>query len=254
MWRLVGVCCAAAVLGGGAVRGDEEKEVRAVLDRAIAAHGGAERLARYTAATMKIRGRLHNGLGATCDFAGATAAAPRKLRVEVYLAAPGQGLKSVQVLNGGAGWLAQNDQVRPLSQEELDEEREHLYAGAVSHLLALRDRRYEVTALGEESVNGRDAVGVCVRRKDRRDVKLHFHKITGLLLRIECRVKDRDSGGRDLVVETFYDDYRPVDGVQVAHHFTIRRDGRLYVQCEAVEVRVAEKLDDRLFGKPGRGD
>lgn len=250
MRRLVGVCCVAAVLGGAA-RGDEEAEARAVLERAIAAHGGAEKLARYTAATMKIRGRLHNGLGAACDFTGVTAAAPRKLRVEVYLTVPGRGLKTVQVLNGGQGWMAHNDQVRPLSREELDEEKEHLYVGVVSHLVALREKHYRVEALGEADIYGREAVGLRVRRKGRRDVNLYFHKMTGLLLRTECLVKDLESGGREFVVETLYDDYRPVDGVQVAHRFTIRRDGRLYVQSEAVEVKVAERLDDRLFARPG---
>src|SRR5207248_10561054 len=183
-----------------------------------------------------IRGRLHNGLGATCDFTGVTAAAPRKLRVEVNLTVLGRDVKTVQVLNGGEGWMARNDQVRPLSKDELDEEREHLYAGVVSHLVALRDKRYEVAWLGEGDVYGREAVGLRVRRKDRRDVNLYFDKATGLLLRTECLVKDLDSGGRELVVETLYADYRPVDGVQVAHRFTIRRDGRLYVQSEAVEV------------------
>jgi hypothetical protein len=251
MRRLVGVWCVAALLGGGAARGDEEAEARAVLDRAIAAHGGAQKLARYTAATMKIRGRLHNGLGAACDFTGVTAAAPRKLRVEVYLTVPGRDLKTVQVLNGGEGWMARNDQVRPLSKEELDEEREHLYAGVVSHLVALRDKRYRLAWVGEGGVYGREAVALRVSRKGRRDVTLSFDKATGLLLRTECVVKDLESGGRELVVETLYDDYRPVDGVQVAHRFTIRRDGRLYVQSEAVEVKVAERLDDRLFARPG---
>jgi hypothetical protein len=250
MRRLVGVCVVAAVLGGGA-RGDEETEVRAVLDRAITAHGGAEKLARYTAATMKIRGRLHNGQGATCDFTGVTAAAPRKLRVEIYLTVPGRELKSVQVLNGGQGWVARNGQVRPLSKEELDEEQEHFYAGVVSHLVALRDKRYRMTALGEGGVYGREAVGLRVSRRGRRDVNLYFDKATGLLLRTECLVKDLESDGRELVVETLYEAYEPVDGVQVAHRFTIRRDGRLYVQSEAVEVKVAEKLDDRLFARPG---
>jgi hypothetical protein len=254
MQRLVGVWCVAAVLGGGAVRGDEETEVRAVLDRAIDAHGGAEKLARYTAATMKIRGRLHNGRGETCDFTGLTAAVPRKLRVEINLTVLGRDCKAVQVLNGNQGWVAQNDQVRPMSKEQLEEEQEHLYAGVVSHLVALRDKRYRLAWLGEGNVHGRDAVGLCVRRRGRRDVNLYFDKATGLLLRTECLVKDLDSGGREFVVETLYDDYRPVDGVQVAHRFTIRRDGRLYVQSQAVEVKVGEKLDDRLFDKPGGGE
>jgi hypothetical protein len=252
MRRLAGPWCVAVVaLGGGSSRGDEETEVRAVLDRAIAAHGGAEKLTRYTAATMRIRGRLYNDRGETCDFTGVTAAVPRKLRVEVNLMIPGRDYKSVQVLNGNRGWMAQNDQVRPLSGEELEEEKEHLYAGVVSHLVALRDRRYQTSSLGEGNVRGRGAVGMRVRRKGHRDVNLYFDKATGLLLRTECLAKDLESGGREFVVETLYDDYRPVDGVQVAHRFTIRRDGRLYVQSQAVEVKVAEKLDDRLFAKPG---
>jgi hypothetical protein len=251
MRRLAGVLCVAAVLGGGEVRGDEETEVRAVLDRAIAAHGGADKLARYTAATMKIRGRLHNDRGETCDFSGVTAAAHRKLRVEVNLTVQGRDCKSVQVLNGKQGWVARNGDVRPMSKEQLEEEQEHLYVGIVSHLVALRDKRYTMTTLGEGTIHGRDAVGVRVRHKGRRDVNLYFDKVTGLLLRTECLAKDLESGGREFMVQTLYDDYRPVEGVQVAHRFTIRRDGRLYVQSQAVEVKVAEKLDDRLFGKPG---
>jgi hypothetical protein len=254
MRRLVGVWCVAAVLGGGAARGDEETEVRAVLDRAIAAHGGAETLARYTAATMKIRGLLHNGRGEACDFSGVTAAAPRKLRVEVYLTVLGRDHRTVQILNGNRGWVARNDEVQPMSKEQLEEEQEHLHAGAVSHLIDLRDKRYRLSSLGEGTVYGREAVGVRVRHKGRRDVNLYFDKATGLLLRTECLVKDLDSGGRELVVETLYDDYRPVEGVQVAHRFIIRRDGRLYVQSQAVEVKVGEKPDDRLFARPGGGD
>ena len=252
MRRLMGVWCV-VLLGGGSVRGDEETEVRAVLDRAIAAHGGAEKLAQYTAATMKIRGTLHNARGETCDFTGTTAAVPRKLRVEVYLTVQGRDYKTVQVLNGNQGWMAHNGQVRPLTQEQMEEEQEHLYVGVVSHLVALRDKRYRVSPLGEGTLRGRATVGLCVRHKGRRDVHLYFDKGTGLLLRSKCVVKDLDSGGRELVVETLYDDYRSVDGVQVAHRFTIRRDGRPYVQSEAVEVKVAEKLDDRLFARPGGG-
>jgi hypothetical protein len=251
MRRLVGVWCVAALLGGGEVRGDEEAEVRAVLDRAIAAHGGAEKLARYTAATMKIRGRLHNARGETCDFTGVTAAVPRKLRVEVHLTVEGRDHRTVQVLNGKQGWVARNDQVQPMSKEQLDEEQEHLYVGVVSHLVALRGKRYTMTTLGEGNIRGRDAVGVCVRHKGRRDVNLYFDKATGLLMRTECLAKDVESGGREFMVQTLYDDYRPVEGVQVAHRFIIRRDGRLYVQSQAVEVKVAEKLDDRLFARPG---
>jgi hypothetical protein len=199
----------------------------------------------------KVRGRTHNGLGASCGLTGVTAGGPRRLRVEVSLTVLGRPLKSVQVLDGGRGRMARNGQVRPLSKEELDEEGERLHVGVASHLVALRDQRFRVAPPGEAQVNGRDAAGVRVRRAGRRDVNLYFHKMTGLPLRTECLVKGLESGGRGLVVQTTCDDHRPVGGARVAHRFTTRRDGRPYAQSEAVAVRVAGKLDDRLFARPG---
>ena len=68
--------------------------------------------------------------------------------------------------------------------------------------MALRGKRFRVAPPGEARANGRDAVGVRVRREGRRDVNLYFHKMTGLPLRTECPVKGLESGGRELVVET----------------------------------------------------
>jgi hypothetical protein len=125
---------------------------------------------------------------------------------------------------------------RPL--EEMDEEGERLHVGVVSHLVAPRVRRFRVAPLDEAQVNGRD-------------VNLYFHKKTGLPLRAECLVNGLGSGGRELVVETACDDCRPADGARVARRFTARRDGRPYVQGEAVGVRVAEEPDGPLFARPG---
>jgi hypothetical protein len=78
-------------------------------------------------------------------------------------------------------------------------------------------------------------------------VNLYFDKATGLLLRTECLVKDLESSGRELVVETLYDDYRKVGGLPVAH----KRDGKPIFVSENSDVRLAEKLDDGTFEKPG---
>ena len=100
-------------------------------------------------------------------------------------------------------------------------------------------------------MEGKDAVGVRVEHKGRRDVSLFFDKKTGLLLKTETRGKGPMAGDSEFTAETLYDDYRKVDGFPVAHKVTVKRDGKLFFVSENSDVKLAEKLDDSTFEKPG---
>jgi hypothetical protein len=58
------------------------------------------------------------------------------------------------------------------------------------------------------------------------------------------------NGGKEYMAETFYSDYKKVDGLLIAHKLLIKRDGNKYVDAEVTEVKVSEKLDDSVFAKP----
>ena len=88
-----------------------------------------------------------------------------------------------------------------------------------------------------------------VTRKGRRDIDLYFDKESGLLVKTETRVKDEGSG-QEVSEETFVTDYKEVQGVKQATRFTINRDGKPFMEGEATDIGLAEKLDASVFAKP----
>ena len=251
MRALLGVWCVAGLLAGGAARADDAAEVKAVLDRAIAAHGGADHLAKSKATTMQIKGKVY-AVGDGVDFSGDIASQlPDRMRFETSPTVMGTGLKIKTVVKGDKGWVAVNDTVTEMSKEQVAEPREQLHVSAVTRLVALRDRAFKLSPLGEAKVEGKDAVGVRVEHEGRRDVSLYFDKKTGLLLKTETRSKDPMAGDNEFTAETLYDDYKKVGGFPVAHKVTVKRDGKPFFTSENSDVRLAEKLDDSTFERPG---
>jgi len=251
MRTLLGVGCVAVLLAGGAVRADDAADVKAVLDKAIAAHGGADDLAKYKAVNMQIKGKLLGVIGDSVDFTGDIASQlPDRIRFEMSLTVMGTDVKITQVARGDKGWVAVNGMVMELTKEQMSEAREQMYVSGVTRLVALRDKAYKLSPLGEAKVEGKDAVGLRVEHKDRRDVSLYFDKKTGLLLKTETRGKDPMMGDKEFTAETLYDDYRKVDGFPVAHKGTIKRDGKLFIESQNTDVKLAEKLDDSTVEKP----
>lgn len=251
MRTLLGVGCVAVLLAGGAARADDAADVKAVLDKAIAAHGGADNLTKYKAVNMQIKGKLLGVIGDSVDFTGDIASQlPDRLRFEMSLTVMGTDVKITQVVKGDKGWAAVNGMVMELSKEQMAEAKEQMYVSRVTRLVALRDKAYKLSPLGEAKVEGKDAVGVRVEHKDRRDVSLYFDKKTGLLLKTETRGKDPMMGDKEFTAETFYDDYKKVDDLPVAHKVSIKRDGKPFLETENSDVKLAEKLDDSTFDKP----
>ena len=251
MRKLLGVWCVAGLLAGGAARADDAADVKAVLDKAVEAHGGAGRLAKSKAVTTRIKGKVY-ALGDGVDYSGDIASQlPDRLHLEMSVTVMGMDFKITQVLNGDKGWVALNDKVMEMTKEQLAEAKEQMYVSNVTWLVALRDKAFKLSPLGEAKVEGKDAVGVRVEHKDHRDVSLYFDKKTGLLLKTETRGKDPMAGDNEFTAETLYDDYQKVDGFPVAHKVTVKRDGKLFFASENSDVKLAEKLDDSTFEKPG---
>jgi outer membrane lipoprotein-sorting protein len=176
---------------------------------------------------------------------------PDRLRFEMALTVMGTDLKIAQVFRGDKGWVAVNGMVMDMTKEQLAEMKEQMYVSSLTRLVKLRDKEYKLSPLGEAKVEGKDAVGIRVEHKDHRDVSLYFDKKDGLLLKTETRAKDPMAGDKEFTAETFYGDYKKVDGTPVAHKITVKRDGKPFVESEASDVKLAEKLDDSTFEKPG---
>jgi outer membrane lipoprotein-sorting protein len=242
------VTLAASLLfaGAGLVRADGEADARKVIDRAIKAHGSADKLAQLKAHTFKLKGKYYGMSADGTDYTGEwSIQAPDKFRMEIS----GQGFKFVNVVNGNKGWVQVMGNTQEMDKEALAESKETLYAGRVTNLVNLKEKGFTFAPLGEAKVGKRDAVGIRVSHKGHRDINLFFDKKTHMLLKSERRAKDTMGGG-EFTGEEFYEEYKEVGGIQHAHKIRILRDGKKFVDGETTDFMVQDKLDDSLFDKP----
>src|SRR5262249_32469191 len=218
-------------------------EPKAVIDAAIKASGGAEKLAKFNSETWKEKGTYY-GMGAGQPYTGTYAVSfPDRFRMEIEGA-------FVIVLNGDKAWFKAGDNTSEMGKEQLEEQKENLYASWVASLLPLKDKAFTLAALEEIKVDNRPAVGVKVSRKDHRDGSLYFDKETGLLVKTASHPKDLEAGGKEITQEVFLSDYKEVEGAKVPMKVVVKHDGKQFVEAENVDVKPSPKLDDKTFAKP----
>jgi hypothetical protein len=250
--RFPALAFAAAALVLPAARGqDDAAAARAIVAKALKAHGGADTLAKYKAHVVTFKGTFH-GMGAAIPMSGTISSeGADKIKADIDVEAGGQTFKVVNVVAGDKGWAKlPGMDTKDMSKDELDEGREQAHAGWVATLAPLAGGKgYTLAAAGEQLVNDKAAVGVRVSAKGRRDVTLYFDKATHLLVRYETVVKDEGSG-REVTEETFQSEYKDVQGTKQATKFVTKRDGKLFLEGESTEHSLSESLGDGVFVKP----
>jgi hypothetical protein len=247
MRRLAIPLTAALLFVGFARAGDAQKEALAILDKAIKAQGGAEMLTKYPAGTFKTKGKLEilDGLDITQEVVYQM---PGKFREEMSFQANGMPFKSIVVFNGTKGALQVNGQEMKLDKLD-DALREASYMFDAFRLVPLRDKAYELTAVGETQVNGKPAIGIRASHKGRPDLTIYFDKETYLPVKVQHRTLDIQSG-MEIDQERIITEYQKVDGVPVPKRLVVNRDGKKFLEGEVLEYKQHEKVDEGLFKLP----
>jgi len=235
---------------GNVIRSGDAKDVRAVIDRAVEAHGGAARLAKFKVHTMKGTGKFY-GAGDALDFTlAATSHGDKQFHAAIDLNIVGQDLKIVLVVDGAKGWEKINGDVKDMPADELAEHQEQMHADAVIGLRPLGSRDYQLAPLGEVKVGDHPAVGVRVSRKGRRDVNLFFDKAKGHLVKSEQVIKDIKAGGNEANQVVFYSDYKEFQGTRQPTRILVERDGAKFTDTQVTELRLQENADSGTFDRP----
>jgi hypothetical protein len=241
------VCAVALLASVRPIRAaDDEAKLRAVLDKAIKAHGGADNLKKFQAEVVKSKGTFY-GMGEGIEYTETMSIQhPDRMRIDIEA----DNFKFTQVFNKDKGWRKINDSTEDLPKEEVAEIGEQMYAGTVSSLVVLQDKSYKLSPLVENKVGDRAAIGMRVEHKGHRPISLYFDKDNGLLLKTETTGKDARNDNKEFTSEELLSDYKKVGELMVAHKVRINRDGKKYVEAEVTECKLSEKLDDSVFAKP----
>jgi hypothetical protein len=233
---------------------------RKVVERAIKAHGGSDKLDKLRVMRWKAAGvtTVYTDRGETPFTIEVWRQWPRQMKT-IQTCDP-KGKKTVQTttIDGDAGWHSFGDDagihtqgVGDFTQEDVQSEKENIYAENLDRLAFLDDKAIDVQGIGAARVQGRKATGIVVKSKGRPEIKLYFDDESGLLVKRETPVVYEDSK-KTVVVETYYDDFRPEAGVVHWHRMTAFRDGKKFTELKLTEVEFLRRIDKSVFAKPKR--
>jgi hypothetical protein len=223
-------------------------DVQAVIDKAIKAHGGAQKLDRIKSVQAKTKGTIDAAGGITFTQE-VQVQLPDKVRSVMNLEVGGQKVNLITVYDGKNAWMNVNGTNMDVPDKLLEEIKDQMYAGVVARLTVLKEKPFELSPLGDAKVDGKDAVGVRVASKGHKDISLFFDKQTGLLVKSERRAVDPMSG-QEFTEETVMSDFHEVEGTQSAKKTVMYRDGKKFMEAEEVEWKLVDKFDDSTFAKP----
>jgi hypothetical protein len=207
-----------------------------ILNKFIAALGGADTLHKVTSRVMK----------------GVIVAGGTQSSIEFYTKAPNKRIsvshtgngESFTAFDGTAGWMGNTG--RPARQMS---DAESAAAGLDAEFyLALRLKElYPQLRRGRpETIRGVECDVLNGTAPGKPAVRLYFEKESGLLLRM-VRYADTSMGRMPTQID--YADYKDAGGAKMAYRWTLSRpNGRFTVQIAQVDANAA--IDDAKFAKP----
>jgi hypothetical protein len=228
-----------------------DDEARAIIDKAIKAHGGEEVLSKYKAGQFKNKGKLSLG-GAEVEFTqNVSFMLPDKFKEALEMKIGGQDVNIVTLANGDKLSIEANGQKIELTdaiKESLKDAQQMMKAMRLVGLV--KGKGVELAPLGEAKVEGKTTLGVRVTAKGQKDVSLFFDKETGLLAKIERRTVDPMTGN-EVTEERIILEYQKKDkeGQSVPKKALVKHDGKNFIEAEVVDGKYLESLDDSEFQK-----
>jgi hypothetical protein len=249
MRRFPGVAVVVVAAGlAGPARADDA-EATAVLDKAIAALGGAERLGKAEGFTWKNRATVTINGSDNSFNSEVTAQGVDKHRAAFEGDFNGNRFEGVTVLNGEKGWRKFGDMLMEMDADSIANEQRTIYlALGAATVLPLKGKGFQVQSAGEQDVGGKPAAVLKVTGPDGKESTLYFDKVTGLPAKQVGKVIDFT--GQEYTQETTYDEFKDFNGIKQATRIIIARDGEPFVKQEVVEFKALDKVDPELFEEP----
>ncbi len=251
MRRFIVAACVAVLVSrvGGLVQADEGKDAKAVIDKAIKALGGEEKLGKAKATSWKTKGKISIGGNESDITTKVTIQGLDHYRQELEGEFGGNPVKGVTVLAGDKGWRKFGDNSRELEGDSLANQKRIVYLEVIGAIvLPLKEKGFKIDATTEEKVGDKPAVAIKATGPDGKDFQLFFDKESGLPVKQVAKVAGRN--GEDYTQETTYAKYKDFDGINVATRVESTRNGEKFIEQDRSDFKVADKFDAATFAQP----
>jgi hypothetical protein len=250
MKRLMSAILAVTLaVGVGRLALADDQDGKAVIDKAVAALGGAAKLNAAKAITWKSKGKLHLNDSENSVSTKVTAQGIDHYRQEFEGEYNGAPIKGVTILNGDKGWRKFGEETNPLEDQALANQKRVAYLQLVPELpTLLRGEGFKVEAAQEDKVGGKPAAVLKVTAPDGKDFQIYFDKDSGLPLKVTAKVANRQ--GNESEQETTFADFKDFDGIKRATKIETKRNGKKFIESEVTDFKVVDKVDPKAFDEP----
>jgi hypothetical protein len=254
MTRFIG-----AVLATGLVFGlgrlalaDGDQDTKAVIDKAVKALGGADKLNAVKASVWKTKGKIKINDNNNDFTSKVTAQGIDRNRLEFDGDFDGNPIKLVVVLDGDKGWRKFGDDSGKLEDDALANQKRNVYLQIVpATVLPLKGNGFKVESAADEKVGGKPAAVVKVTGPDGKDFQLFFDKESGLPVKLTATVAGFQND--EYAQESTFSNYKDFDGIKRATKVETKRNGKTFIDQEITEFKILDKVDPKTFAEP-KGD
>jgi hypothetical protein len=229
----------------------DDQAVKALLDKAAKAQGGANNVAMLAELSLKCKGQLtENGNNIEMAF-DLSVRQFDHVRMEMSVNEGGKLHRGIIVFAGDKGWFRDldRDKVEDAPAEARSVIQSILFAirSASSPVLLGTNKSVELAHGGESKVDDAAVEVLRISRKDQPDITLYIDKKSGLPLKSETQIKT--PGGEDKNFTFRFTDFKDFDGVK---HFTKIKvnDGKMDVELELSDLKPSAKFEANTFDKP----
>lgn len=111
---------------------------------------------------------------------------------------------------------------------------------------------HQVTLEGVEEIGGTDCYKIKVIRKDKHTKTYFLDKETGLLVMARGKSIHPLRPNTSVTKETYWSDYKVIDGVVTAHYMEERINGEVIAKMQFDQITLNEKLDNKMFAFPNK--
>ncbi len=250
MSRFTGAVLALAVVlaVGGSARADD-KDAAAVLDKAIKALGGEEKLSKIKAASWKTKGTFTFGDNESAFTGETTVQGIDRQHGRFEGEFGGMKFVGITVLAGDKGWRKFGDMGGELDKDALANAKRMAYLAYVPvTLVDLKGKGFKIEAATEEKIGDKAVSVIKAIGPDGKDFTIAFDKESGLPVRQVAKVVG--FMGEEFTQETTFGDYKELGGIQKATKIVNKRDGEKFQEVQVTEFKVLDKVDPKLFEEP----
>ena len=225
----------------------DEKDATAIIDKAIGALGGAEKLGKVNAFSWKSKGTISFG-GNENEFDGKVTI---KGIDQIHRESTNDQISVTVVVDGTKGWRKFGDNGGELEGDGLANEKRFAYLYAIPvTLVALKGKGFKCETAGEEKVGDKPAAVLKVTGPDGKDFKLSFDKESGLPVKLVANNMLGFGGNDDYTLEMTFGNYKDFDGIKKSTKLEMKRDGEAFQKWDITEFKVLDKVEADTFTEP----